>query len=76
MAANKVFSERKKKMTANQKPIDANKRVEAHQVKPEYTKIVAAIPHSVSEVHYWQWNGKPAMKEALNRWCKRRMCPV
>ena len=24
--------------------------MEVHQVKPEYTKIVAAIPHSVSDV--------------------------
>lgn len=42
--------------------------MKVHQVKPEYTKIVAAIPHSVSEAHYWQWQYKPSTKKALNRW--------
>lgn len=41
--------------------------MEVHQVKPEYTKIVAAIPHSVSEARCWDWKSKPRMKEALNR---------
>ena len=42
--------------------------MEVHQVKPEYTKIVAAIPHSVSEARCWDWKSKPRMKKALNRW--------
>lgn len=39
-----------------------------HQVKPEYTRIVAAIPHSVSDAHYWQWQGDPAVKAWRDRW--------
>lgn len=42
--------------------------MEARQAKPEYTKIVAAIPHSVSEAHYWQWQNEPSVKDAYNRW--------
>ena len=42
--------------------------MEVKQVKPEYTKIVAAIPHSVSDAHYWQWRDEPHIKKALNRW--------
>ena len=42
--------------------------MKVHQVKPEYTKIVAAIPHSVSEAHYWQWQNEPNVKEAHKRW--------
>ena len=42
--------------------------MKVHQVKPEYTKIVAAIPHSVSKAHYWQWQDTKPMKKALNRW--------
>ena len=42
--------------------------MKVHQVKPEYTKIVAAIPHSSSKAHYWQWQYKQPMKGALNRW--------
>lgn len=40
----------------------------AHQVKPEYTRIVAAIPHSVADAHYWQWQGNPDAKEWRDRW--------
>lgn len=39
-----------------------------HQVKPEYTKVVAAIPHCVSKAHYWQWQDKPHLKRASDRW--------
>ncbi len=42
--------------------------MKVHQVKPEYTKIVAAIPHSASKAQYWQWQDKQPMKDALNRW--------
>ena len=42
--------------------------MEVHQVKPEYTKIVAAIPHSVSKARYWQWQDDESAKKALNRW--------
>ena len=42
--------------------------MEVHQVKPEYTKIVAAIPHSISKVSYWQWQDDESSKKALNRW--------
>ena len=42
--------------------------MEVQQVKPEYTKIVAAIPHSVSRAHYWQWQDEPHVKKSLNRW--------
>lgn len=42
--------------------------MEVHQVKPEYTKIVAAIPHSVSKASYWQWQDDESSKKALNRW--------
>lgn len=42
--------------------------MKVNQVKPEYTKIVAAIPHSVSEAHFWQWQSKSPVKESLNRW--------
>ena len=42
--------------------------MKVHQVKPEYTKIVAAIPHSVSDAHYWQWQHMPSTKKALDRW--------
>ena len=39
-----------------------------HQVKPEYTKVVAAIPHCLSEAHYWQWQHNPSLKNAVKRW--------
>ncbi len=42
--------------------------MKVQQVKPEYTKIVAAIPHSVSTAHYWQWQDISPMREVLNRW--------
>ena len=42
--------------------------MEVHQIKPEYTKIVAAIPHSVSKARYWQWQDDESAKKALNRW--------
>jgi N-formylglutamate amidohydrolase len=42
--------------------------MEVHQIKPEYTKIVAAIPHSVSKASYWQWQADESAKKALNRW--------
>lgn len=42
--------------------------MKVHQVKPEYTKIVAAIPHSDSNAHYWQWQYDESTKKALNRW--------
>ena len=42
--------------------------MKVHQVRPEYTKIVAAIPHSDSKAHYWQWQCDEPVKKALNRW--------
>lgn len=42
--------------------------MEVHQIKPEYTKIVAAIPHSVSEASCWQWQDDETAKAARNRW--------
>ena len=42
--------------------------MEVHQIKPEYTKIVAAIPHSVSKASYWQWQDDESSKKASNRW--------
>ena len=42
--------------------------MKVHQMKPEYTKIVAAIPHSVSKARYWQWQCDESTNKALNRW--------
>lgn len=38
------------------------------QVKPEYMNLVAAIPHSATGAHHWDWDSKESVKAAVNRW--------
>ena len=38
------------------------------QIKPEYTKIVAAIPHSVGRARYWQWQHNEAARQWRDRY--------